>query len=157
MSLHLANLSEHAQIDRNMVVTADWAFMYIVNTTKPDSTLPFQVIVSDGILVSPLLLRFGRGRDITMKTCNSTGINNSNSTCNNSNLTNRWKLTDEVLIGIALAVFFGGLIFGMCTLFLTRALYKCVAGSSKGSTHESRNESLSVKYRKHSDEVDLVR
>lgn len=90
-----------------------------------------------------------------MSTCNNTEMNNnctSNSTCNNTNITNRLKLTDGIVAGIAVGLFFGGLLLGVCLFLTTCVLYKCVSGSKESANISSRD--TSVKYKKHADELD---
>ena len=154
LSVHLANLSSFAKVPPgNQLITSDQAFQKINQSTMTNGTLPFKVLIN-GSLVAPRLLFFGRGRNITLpRNCSNPNNNTMNGTCDN-NITNRLKLTDAVVAGIAVGLFFGGLLIGILGTLIACCICKYLCASKE--SFDIPRKSSSVKYKKHDDELDSI-
>ena len=153
----LTNVSELAAIDPDLIVTADDASDALVGSAQPGQPLPFQVDIGDGNLMSPYLLQRGRGRNMT---CNITNVINNtcpttpppqgttNMPCGN-NITNQLKLTDGVVAGIAVGLFFAGFIVALLLVLICCVCLKCMS-SKHGSAPNP------VKYQKQYDDLDAL-
>lgn len=162
MVLHFTNLSDIANTDN--IVTADEALETLQSAADPNSMLlPFQVDVSNGVLVSPVLVSTNRGRTIS---CNSTCECNSCPTGNpatkpattsmpgnGDNITNRLGLRDGVVAGIAMGLFFGGFLFALLCVCICYTCIKCSGPCGKGKG--SRDVS-SIRYKKQDNELENV-
>ena len=155
VAFFLTNVSELAAIDPDLIVTADDASDALVGSAQPGEPLPFQVDIGDGNLVSPFLLQRGRGRNMT---CNITQV--INNTCPTTpppqgttsmpcgdNITNRLKLTDGVVAGIAVGLFFAGFIVALLLVLTCCVCLKCMSGKRTSAPNP-------IKYQKQSDELD---
>ncbi len=150
VALHLVNNSEHATFDaKERIVTADEALSSVLAVRRDDRTIPLDVDVGNGLRVNPTLIIFQRGRNTTCQSMNTTCPNNSS--CNDDgNITNRLKLTDAIVAGIAVGLFFAGLLLGLLLAFTCWCCVKCLGG--KGSMNVSSGASA-VKYQKQDDEL----
>ena len=112
--------------------------------------MALRVPVANNVTRSPIFLSFGRGRNAS--NCTTVIVKNNTSTCKNdtnSNITNRLNLTDGIVAGIAVALFFGGLIIGLICVLVCFICHKCLCYGGKGSVNVSGG---TVKYKKHDDD-----
>ena len=144
VSLLLTNLSEVA-VDSTDTVTADYAYQMLQKGLRNNQILPFSVkIPGQNTTLFPSLFTSGIGQNVT---CN---VVNNNSSCKDTeNITDRLGLTDGVVTGIAVALFFAGLLVGILLMGGCYLGIKC-CGKNGGSA----NIAASIKYKKHDDEVD---
>ena len=150
--LHFTNISDMAQISNmDLVVTADGALKTLQSLADDNMLLQFQVNISNGKMVSPVLVTSNRGRMIacnaTCEECPSTTSGTTSTPKPEDNITNRLGLSDGVVAGIAVGLFFAGFIFALIFVCGCFTFVKCCMGK------ESREVS-SVKYQKHDDELE---
>ena len=136
VAFHIIDISDLATIsDTDVVVTADEALnMLQVGDGNP---LPFQVKVSETVTVNPTFISTNNTTCPTMAPCK----------CNDDNITNRLNLTDGIVAGIAIGLFFAGV---LSTFLFILFCYCCLKCFRTGSFNVSTN----VKYNKHDDEVE---
>lgn len=155
VALILTNLSDLTQVS-NTVVTADEAVQGLVNSAEFGQPLPFKVDVSNGVFVSPVLIsrRPGRGTNVCNMTMNNTTSNCTTPTTSttaapcDSNITNRFSLTDGIVAGIAVGLFFAGFIVALLLLCVGYVCIKCCFGKGSVSIPSA------VKYKKHDNELE---
>lgn len=155
MTLHLTNVSNIAQVS-GTIVTADQALQTLTNAT-------LQVDVGNGLMASPVLVDRTRGRNTTCTiNCNRTcptatpppcaptptcGPTPTPKNCN-ENITNKLKLTDGVVAGIAVGLFFGGFLLAIVVVICCYVCVKCLGGAKESAKPSA------IKYQKHADELD---
>ena len=142
--LHFMNISDMALVDdRNSIVTADQAVMSLLNKAPIGMPLPFTVEVSEGVTLSPIILSTGPRRN------NSTPTEAPTKAPCDNNITNRLKLTDGIVAGIAIGLFFAGFILALISVFVCFVCTKCFGRS--GSLSVS-----SIKYKKHEEDLETM-
>lgn len=177
VTVYLTDLSELAQVGENdTVVTAQEAAELLETTTD---SLPFQVDVGNGVMVTPEVITSRPGRPdsncsnvvvtlnntcptfptspppMTTPTCPPTAASTVQKTSTTvptcvDNFTSR--LTDGVITGIAVGLFFAGFLLALLVLLIG---YCCIKVMCRGESSLSSGPSA-VKYKKHDNELETI-
>ena len=141
VTFQISNLTSLAQIDPATNVTAQQAVDIITNKMVGSNQLPFQIQIYPNVMITPSFIVLGRGRNATRMQCDD---------CPTSTPSGARGLSTGVVVGIAIALFFLGLIVG----FVLQLIFGVVVRWCRGSGSFKIGDS--IKYKKQEDDLKIT-
>ncbi len=116
-----------------------------------DPLRPFTITIPPNVTVTPSIHIIGQGRAVPSNCDMPTQAPDTTIPATPpNNIQDQLLLKDREIIGIAIGLFFGGMVIGFLLTLLVICICRCVCGVGRGGSYKvGRN----VQYKKHNDDV----